>query len=121
MSKLVPIALVVAFAPTASTNSAGVQVSNYTGNAQLVLNAAQPAAGQTLDVRVQYSGDNGASDPWMDAGIAFAQVTNTSGNGHQVLSISADGLKAYVRVVSNISGGATALPHAVELIGNLAR
>ena len=120
MSKLVPIALLVAAAPTATQNSSGVEISDYTGNAQLVLNAATPAAGQTLDVKLQHSRDNGSSDAWADAGIAFTQVGNATGNGHQALTITVDGLKKYVRVTSTIAGGATALPHAVELVANKA-
>lgn len=121
MSKKVPVALAVAQAPTASVNNAGVDLSNYTGNGQLVLNAATPAAGQTLDMKLQHSRDNGSTDAWADAGIAFAQVTNTSANGFQVLTISIDGLKQYVRAVSTIGGGSTALPHSVEYVGNVGR
>lgn len=120
MSKQVPIAIAKAVAPTASTNGSGVEISDYTGNAQLVMNAATPAAGQTLDMKLQHSRDDGSTDAYADAGIAFAQVTNALANGFQTQTISVDGLKKYVRAVSTIAGGATALPYSVSLVGNKA-
>jgi len=121
MSKSIAIALAVASAPTASTNHAGVEISNFTGNGTLILNAAQPAAGQTLDVKLQHSRDNGSTDAWSDAGIAFAQVTNASANGFQYQVMNIDGLKSYVRAASTIAGSATALPYSVAYHGRAQR
>lgn len=119
MSKLTPVALARAAAPTATATSAAVEVSDYTGNAKLVLDAAQPAAGQTLDVKLTHCDTSGGT--YTDAGFAFTQVTNAGGAAYEVLDVSVDGLKKYVKVVSTIAGGATALPHQVTLVGNMAR
>jgi len=121
MSKAAPIALLAAQAPTASVTGPWVEISNYTGNGHLLLNAATPASGQTLDVKLQHSRDAGVSDAAADAGMAFTQVGNATANGFQSLAINVDGLKAYVRTVSTIAGGSTALPHSVELYGKVAR
>lgn len=119
MSKLTPVALAPVSAPTATATSAAVDVSDYTGNAKLVLDAAVPDTGQTLDVKLQHSDVSGSG--YADAGFAFAQVTKAGGASYQVLDISVDGLKKYVKVVSTIAGAATALPHQVTLVGNKAR
>ena len=115
MSKLIPIALMRAAALTASANSTGQDVSDYTGNAKVVLDAAQPAAGQTLDVKLQHSDTLGGV--YTDTGVAFDQVTNAGGASYQVKEISVDGFKKFVRAVSTIAGSATALPHQVTLVG----
>lgn len=115
MPKMTPVALARAAAPTASVNSTGVDLSDYTGNAKVVLDAAQPAAGQTLDVKLQHSDTLGGT--YTDTGVAFAQVTNAGGASYQVLDVSVDQFKKFVRVVSTIAGGATALPHQVTLVG----
>lgn len=119
MSKLITIALAAVAAPTATATSAAVDVSDFTGNAQLVLDAAAAPAGQTLDVKLQHSSDNGSTDPYADAGFSFTQVT-AAGASFQSQTISVDGLKKYVKVVRTIAGGTTAHPHAVHLVGNKA-
>lgn len=121
MSKLTPIALAPAASLTATYNNPGVEISDFTGNAQLILDANQPAAGQTLDVKLQHSRDNGSTDAWADAGVSFNQVTNAGGASYQVQDLSVDGLKKYVRVVSTIAGSATALARGVYMVGNLAK
>lgn len=120
MSKLTPIALSPAAAPTATATSAAVEISDFTGIAQLVLDAAAAPAGQTLDVKLQHSSDNGVADAYADAGFAFTQVT-AAGASFQTQTISVDGLKKYVKVVRTIAGGTTAHPHGVYLVGNKAR
>lgn len=105
---------------TATTTSAAVEVSDYTGMAKLVLNAsATEAADNTLDVKLQHSRDDGATDPYTDAGVAFAQVTN-AGASHQTIDFSVDGLKKYVKVVSTLGGTTPAVTRSVELIANKA-
>lgn len=118
MAKLTPIALSPAAAPTATATSAAVEISDFTGNAKVILDAAQPAAGQTLDVKLQHSDTSGGT--YTDTGISFTQVTNAGGASYQVQDISVDGLKKFIKVVRTIAGGATALPHAVTLVGNKA-
>lgn len=118
MSKLTPVALARAAAPTATATSSATEISDFTGNALVVLDAAQPASGQTLDVKLTHCDTSGGT--YVDAGIAFSQVTNAGGASYQVQNISIDGLKKYVKAVGAIAGGSTALPYQVTLIGNKA-
>ena len=114
MSKLTIVGLARAAAPTATANSTGVDVSDFTGNAKVVLDAAQPAAGQTLDVKLQHSDTLGSG--YTDTGVTFNQVTSAAA-AYEVKDLSVDQFKKFVRVVSTIAGGATALPHQVSLVG----
>lgn len=115
MPKLVPIALVPVSAPTGTQTGSPVDVSNYTGNAKLVLDCGAPAAAETLDVKLQHSDTSGGT--YTDVGYAFTQVTNAGGASFQVLDIGVDGLKKFVRIVAT-KVGATALLRSVQLIGN---
>lgn len=117
MSKQTVIALAPVVAPTATATSAAVEISDYTGIAQLVLDAAAAPSGQTLDVKLTHCDTSGGT--YTDAGFSFSQVT-ASGASLQAQTISVDGLKKYVKVVSTIAGGTTAHPHAVHLIANKA-
>ena len=117
MSKLSPVALARAAAPTANAASAAVDVSDYTGAAKLVLDAAQAPTGQTLDVKLQHCDTVGGT--YTDAGFSFTQVTNAAAS-YQVQDISVDGLKKFVKVVSTIAGGSAAHAHQVTLVGNKA-
>lgn len=116
--KLTPIALAPAAAPTATANSTGVDVSDFTGSAKLILDAALPAVGQTLDVKLQHADTVGGT--YTDTGHSFTQVTNGGGASYQVQDISVDGFKKFVRAVRTIAGSATALPHTVYLVGSKA-
>lgn len=118
MAKLTPIALARAAAPTATATGTGVDVSDYIGNGKIVLDAALPAAGQTLDVKLQHSDVLGSG--YVDSGVAFAQVTNGGGASYQTLDLSMDQFKKFVRTVATIAGSATALPHQVTLVANKA-
>lgn len=119
MSKLTVLALAPASAPTGTSTSNAVDVADFTGIAQLILDCAQPAAGETLDVKLQHSDTSGGT--YTDAGAAFtfAQVTNAGGAVVQRLDISVDGLKQFVKVVAT-KVGTTALPRSVYLVGNKA-
>lgn len=117
MSKLIILALAAAAAPTATATSTGVDVSDFTGNGKLVLNAAAAPAGQTMDVKVQHSDTLGSG--YADSGVAFTQVTSAGAN-FEVKDVSLDQFKKYVRVVATIAGGTTAHPYTVTLVGNKA-
>lgn len=118
MSKLTVLALAPASAPTGTATGSAVDVADFTGNAKFVLDCAQPAAGETLDVKLQHSDTSGGT--YTDAtGYAFTQVTNAGGASFQVLDLSVDGLKRFVKVVAT-KVGTTALPRAVYLVGNKA-
>lgn len=117
MSKLTVLALAPVSAPTGTSTGSAIDVSDFTGNAQLVLDCAAPAAAETLDVKIQHCDTSGGS--YVDSGVAFTQVTNAGGASYQVLNISADQFKKFVKVVAT-KAGATALPRSVYLVGNKA-
>jgi hypothetical protein len=99
-------ALALAAAQAAGTvNDTGVDMRNAQGVGKFTLNASQPAAGTTLDVKLQHSDDNAA---WADAGYAFAQATNAANYGLQELTVNADNLKRYVRTVRTVAGAGNA-------------
>lgn len=120
MPKLTTVALAPASAPTGTQTSAAVDVSDFTGNAQLVLDCGAPAAAETLDVKLQHCDTSGGSYEDVGTGFVFDQVTNAGGAVTQALTISVDGLKKYVKVVQT-KVGTTALARGVYLVGNKAR
>ena len=117
MSKLTTIALQAASAPTGTQTSSAVDIADFTGNAQIILDCAAPAAAETLDVKLQHCATSGGT--YVDAGVAFTQVTNAGGASFQVLNASIDGLMRYVKVVQT-KVGTTALARGVYLVGNKA-
>lgn len=118
MSKLTAINLATAERLAATTTSAAVDVSDFTGNAKLVLNSsATEAADNTLDVKLTHCDTSGGS--YTDAGIAFTQVTN-AGASFQTIDFSVDGLKKYVKVVSTLGGTTPKVTRSVSLIANKA-
>lgn len=118
MSKLTVAALSPASAPTATATSAAVDVSDFTGICQVVLDCAQPASGETLDVKLTHCDTSGGT--YVDTGDSFTQVTNAGGAVFTALTLSVDKFKKFVKVVRTKAGGATALPHSVTLVGNKA-
>lgn len=102
--KFTALALAAAQAAGA-VNATGVDMRNAQGVGKFTLNASQPAAGTTLDVKLQHSDDNAA---WADAGYAFPQVSNAANYGLQELAVNTDVLKRYVRVVSTVAGAGSA-------------
>lgn len=116
--KLAVVSLATAAELSATTTSDAVEISDFTGPAKLVLNAgATAAAGNTLDVKITHSDTLGGA--YTDAGIAFAQVTN-AGASFQVIDLSIDGLKKYIKVVSTLGGTTPKAARSVELFGQKA-
>lgn len=104
----------------ANTNGVGVDLSDYTGNALFILNSSVPeGAAQTLDVKLQTSDVIGSG--YVDAGIAFAQVTTVGGASYQTIMANTDGLKKYVRAVGTVAGASVAVTYGVEIIGKKSR
>lgn len=117
MQKTTAISLAAAAAITATGNGTGVDISGYTGIAKFILDAsATGGAGQTLDVKIQHSNDNSS---WADAGIAFAQVTNTSAS-FQSQNVNVDGLRKYIRVVDTLAGSSPTATRSVAMVGQKA-
>lgn len=110
----ISLAPAAALAAAATTNSPSIDIADFTGLAKITLDAsATGGAGQTLDVKIQHSNDNSA---WVDAGIAFAQVTNAAAS-FQVLDLNIDGLRKYIRVVSTVAGATPTVARSVTMVG----
>lgn len=101
---------------TENTNGSAVDLRPYDGDVKLVLNAsATGGADETLDVKIQHSSDNSS---WSDAGVAFAQVTNAAAS-FQVLNVTAEQFKRYIRAVDTVAGTTPTVTRSVELVGRL--
>lgn len=111
------LSLVPAQSIAATANGTGVDISNYQGNAAVILDAGAATAGSspTLNVKLQSSADN--STGWTDVtGGAFTQVTTVA--GVQKLVIQPRNLNKYLRAVSTIGGTSSpAFPAAVHFLG----
>jgi len=87
---------------TASGNSTGVDLMNYSGEIGIILDCSAPVAGSspTLDVKIQESADNSSFSDVTSG--EFSQVTSSA--SVQKLSLNKDQLKRYIRVVRTIGG-----------------
>ena len=112
------ISLAAAARLSATTTSNAVDVSDFTGDAFLVLNSsATEGAGQTSDVKITHCDTAGGT--YVDAGIAFTQVTNAAAS-FQTQKFSVDGLKKFVKVVTTLAGTTPFVTRSVELVANKA-
>lgn len=120
MSKITAINLATSARLSATTTSAaGLDISDYTGNAKLILNSSvTEGAGMTSDVKITHC--DTLNGTYVDAGIAFTQVTNVSSNGHQVIDFSIDGLSSFIKVVTTLAGTTPFVTRSVELVANKA-
>lgn len=106
--------LAVSATITATTNGSAVNVGDYHGQAQLLLNAGAANAG-TDTIKLQHSEDG--STGWEDvSGAAFAAVATAA--SAQALNINADKLRKFVRVVDTLAGGANSISRSVTLVGH---
>lgn len=118
MSKQAIVNLAAAARIGASANSTGVDISDLTGNATLVLNSsATEGAGMTLDVKIQHSDTLGGT--YTDTGVSFTQVTNAAAS-FQTQLVSVDQFKKFIRVVSTLAGSTPFATRSVTLVGNSA-
>jgi hypothetical protein len=112
------INLQVAARLAATTTSAAVDLSDYTGEVLFVLNASvTEAADNTADVKLQHCDTSGGS--YVDSGIAFTQVTNAAAS-FQTIKTSVDGLKQFVKVVSTLAGTTPKCTLGVSMFGRKA-
>lgn len=100
---------------SASANGTGIDVSDFVGGVKFTLDSgAGTGTTPTLDVKLQESDDNST---WTDVtGGAFTQVTD-AGASFETLTLSADGLKKYVRGVDAVTGTSPAFPRSLSLVG----
>lgn len=105
--QLAPVALV-----NATGGLASVTLGEFHGRVKIVvMHTATGAAGETIDLKLQHR--NG-SDAFADVpGAAFGQITNSGGAGTKVIEVSADGLKADVRLYATCNTNADATLGAV--------
>lgn len=105
-------ALAVAASITATGNGAAVNVGDYHGLGQLVLNAGPTNAG-TDTIKLQHSDDG--TTGWTDVpGAVFTAVGTTA--TEQALLFNTDRFKKFVRVVDTLAG-ATSVVRSVSLVG----
>lgn len=110
------VSLVAAAVVAATANGTGVDIKDYVGTLQLLLDAGAPTAGTTptLDVKIQDSDDN---TTFADVtGKAFTQVTTVA--SRQQLVIDTNSVRRYIRSVVTIGGTATpAYPVSLQGVG----
>jgi hypothetical protein len=111
----IALAANVAIAAAATTNRAGVDISDYAGDIKVTLDStAGGGADHTLDVKLQESDDDSTYTDVTNG--AFTQVTNAAA-AFETLTLSADGRKKYLRVVDVAAGTTPAFSRSVTLIG----
>lgn len=119
ISSLAIVALMPSEALTATDTGTGVDISDFTGNAKIVLNSSvMTGTGATSDVKLQHSDTLGGT--YTDTGVAFAQTTLAGGASFQVLERNVDGFKKFVRVVSTLAGTSPTVTQSVCIVGKKA-
>lgn len=108
------LSLAAPAAQTATGNGTGVDLQQYEGLVAIVLNsAAGTGTTPTLDVKIQDSADNSS---FADvAGAAFAQVTNAAST--QKITINAESVRRYIRIVRTIGGTTPSFTFDVVALG----
>ncbi len=92
-------------AVTSVALSEALDVREYTGKGQVVLNAEGASAGTDpeLDVKIQHSATADGAYVDLEDG-AFATVTDTENTGLQVLPINFDNTLGFVKILPVIGG-----------------
>lgn len=97
------------------TGTAAVDIRDFHGICKLVLDSSAMGSAGNSVVKLQDSADG--STGWADVtGAAFGAVT-AAGVSHQEITLNADKLRRYARVVNTITGGATTQAYGVQLVG----
>ena len=106
------IVLAVSASITASGNGAAVNVSDFQGICQIIMNSGPTNAG-TSTTKLQHSDDG--STNWTDVpNGAFPAVGTTA--AAPSITMNSDALKKFVRVVDTLAGGANAVLRGVSLV-----
>lgn len=108
------ISLIAAQAIAATANGTGVDIKDYVGTMQLLLDSGAGAGTTpTLDVKIQDSDDNTA---FADVtGKAFTQVTTVASRQQMVLDTNA--VRRYIRAVSTLGGTTPSFPISLQGVG----
>ncbi len=107
------LVLAVSASIAATGNGSAVNVSDYQGICQITLNSG-PTDADTNTIKLQHSDDG--STTWDDVPHGSFAAVGTSASS-QTLTMNADSLKKFVRVVDTLAGGATAVVRGVSLVG----
>ena len=107
------IVLAVSASITASGNGAAVNVSDFQGLCQIIMNSGPTNAG-TNTVKLQHS-DDGATN-WVDVPNGAFPAVGTAAAAPSI-TMNSDALKKFVRVVDTLTGGANAVVRGVSLVG----
>ncbi|WP_421240153.1 hypothetical protein [Aeromonas enteropelogenes] len=107
------IVLAVSASITASGNGAAVNVSDFQGICQIIMNSGPTNAG-TNTVKLQHS-DDGATN-WVDVPNGAFPAVGTAAAAPSI-TMNSDALKKFVRVVDTLAGGANAVVRGVSLVG----
>lgn len=100
---------------TASANGTGIDVSGFVGDMKVTLDSsAGGGADHTLNTKLQESDDNVTFTDVVGGG--FTQVTNAAAS-FETLTISADGLKKYIRGVDTVAGTSPVFARSLSLVG----
>ncbi len=89
------------------TPSSGVDVSDYTGAMNIILQSSAATAGTnpTLNCKLQESDESGANFTDV-SGATFAEVTDAA-DVTEMIIVNVDELKQYIRVVCTVGGTST--------------
>ncbi len=104
---------------TSTLTATGVNIQQYSGIAQIILQSSAKTAGTspTLDVTIEES-DSLASGYTAVSGAVFAEVTTSDIT--EMIAINTDELKKYIRVVGTIGGTSTpTFGFGVSMLGML--
>jgi len=115
MKNLVVLSVLAALRVTASANGAGKDISDFEGDVKFTLDSsAGNAADATLDAKLQHSDDDVT---YIDVpNGSFTQVTN-AGPAFESITVSADGLKKFVRGVDAVAGTGPTFERAISMVG----
>lgn len=110
------ISLIPASDVAATANGTGVDIKDYVGSLQLLLDAGAATAGTspTLDVKIQDSDDNSS---YADVtGKAFTQVTTVASRQQMVIDTNA--VRRYIRAVVTVGGtNSPSFPASLQGVG----
>ena len=114
MGYLPSISLIPAAAVTATANGTAVDIKDFIGNLQVLLDAgAGTGTTPTLDIKLQDSPDNVTFTDI--AGKSFTQVTAAASRQQMVLNT--DACARYVRAVATLGGSTPSFPVSVQAVG----
>jgi hypothetical protein len=103
---LAKIGIVAGDHAVGTLNGTGIDTTGY-NRALIILNSGTNGAGGTVDVKVQESSDDGATDAYADiSGAAFSQITESNDNEIYLMDIDLTPVEKYIRTVG-ITGTAT--------------